>query len=52
MLHDWTNFPDETVFFFTCAGPLGFMDENEKICAILDWQGVRDLYTTPTGTAG
>jgi hypothetical protein len=50
MLHDWTNFPEETVFFFTDQGPLGFLDENEKIASILDWEGVRDMYNNPAET--
>ncbi|MET9793663.1 2,4'-dihydroxyacetophenone dioxygenase family protein [Streptomyces canus] len=51
MLHDWTNFPDETVFFFVCQGPLGFLDENEKITAILDWEGVQAMYDKPAEVA-
>jgi hypothetical protein len=51
MLHDWTNFPDETVFFFVCQGPLGFLDENDKIHAILDWEGVQALAHKPVEAA-
>ena len=47
MLHDWTNFPEESVFFFTNQGPLGFLDDNDKVVQIFDWQDVQALYNKP-----
>jgi hypothetical protein len=51
MLHDWTNFPEETVFFFTDQGPLGFLDDNENVTSILDWETVQNLYHQPAQAA-
>jgi hypothetical protein len=51
MLHDWTNFPEETVFFFTDQGPLGFLDDNENLTSILDWETVQNLYHQPAQAA-
>ena len=43
----WTNFPEESVFFFTNQGPLGFLDDNDKVVQIFDWQDVQALYNKP-----
>jgi quercetin dioxygenase-like cupin family protein len=40
MIHDWTNFVSDTVFFFTNHGPIQFMDDDDNIVGVLDWQGV------------
>ena len=40
MIHDFTNFPEESVLYFTNYGPIRFMDENNQTVHVLDWQGI------------
>jgi hypothetical protein len=40
MIHDSTNFPEESVLYFTNYGPIRFMDDDNKTVHVLDWQGV------------
>ena len=40
MIHDFTNFPEESVLYFTNYGPIRFMDDDDKTVHVLDWQGV------------
>lgn len=47
MIHDWTNFPEESVFYFTNRGPLGFIDDKDQVVAVLDWQGVVEMAAQP-----
>lgn len=43
MIHDITVFPVESTLFFSCAGPLKFIDDDNKILSILDWRALRDI---------
>lgn len=43
MIHDWTNFVEDTVFYFTNYGPLQFIDDEDNIVAVLDWQGLLEM---------
>jgi mannose-6-phosphate isomerase-like protein (cupin superfamily) len=40
MIHDFTNFPEESVLYFTNYGPIRFMDDNDQTVHVLDWQGI------------
>ncbi|NMI00389.1 2,4'-dihydroxyacetophenone dioxygenase family protein [Pseudonocardia acidicola] len=51
MLHDWTNFPEESVFYFTNIGPLGFLDDDDNVVGVLDWQGVVAMSSAPAAQA-
>ena len=43
MIHDWTNFVEDTVFYFTNYGPIQFMDDDDNIVGILDWQALLQI---------
>jgi hypothetical protein len=43
MIHDWTNFVEDTVFYFTNYGALQFMDDEDNTVAVLDWQGILNI---------
>jgi hypothetical protein len=43
IIHDWTNFVTDTVFYFTNYGPLQFMDDEDNTVAVLDWQGIQAI---------
>jgi len=40
MIHDWTNAVVDSQFFFTNHGALQFMDDDDNIIGVLDWQGI------------
>ena len=40
MIHDSTNFPEESVLYFTNYGPIRFMDDENKTIHVHDWQSV------------
>ncbi len=40
VIHDLTNFPEETVLYFTNFGPIRYIDEEDNTVGFLDWQGV------------
>ena len=40
MIHDFTNFPEESILYFTNYGPIRFMDDDNQTVHVLDWQGV------------
>ncbi len=40
MIHDFTNFVEDTVFLFTNHGPVQFIDDDDNTLAILDWQAM------------
>ncbi len=40
VIHDLTNFPEETVLYFTNFGPIRYIDEDDNTVGFLDWQGV------------
>jgi len=43
IIHDSTEFPNETVFYFTNYGPIQFIDEQDSTVFVLDWKGLLDL---------
>ncbi len=43
IIHDSTEFPKETVFYFTNYGPIQFIDEEDNTVFVLDWKGLLDL---------
>jgi anti-sigma factor ChrR (cupin superfamily) len=43
IIHDSTEFPKETVFYFTNYGPIQFIDEQDNTVFVLDWKGLLDL---------
>ncbi|TXL70740.1 acetylacetone-cleaving protein [Vineibacter terrae] len=40
IIHDQTEFPEESVLYFTNHGPIRFIDDNDNTLMVLDWQGV------------
>jgi quercetin dioxygenase-like cupin family protein len=40
MIHDWTNAVVDSLFLFTNHGALQFMDDDDNIIGVLDWQGI------------
>ena len=40
MIHDFTNFVEDTVFLFTNHGAIQFTDDHDNTVAILDWQAM------------
>jgi hypothetical protein len=40
MIHDSTNFPEESVLYFTNYGPIRFIDDNNQTVHVQDWQGI------------
>lgn len=42
-IHDWTTFPEETVFYFTQNGPLEFLTDEDETAFILDWRNIQEL---------
>lgn len=43
VIHDWTSFPEDTVFFFTQDGPLEFLTDDDATAFILDWRNIAAL---------
>ncbi len=35
-----TNFPEDTVLYFTNFGPIRYIDDDDNTTGFLDWQGV------------
>jgi quercetin dioxygenase-like cupin family protein len=50
VIHDWTNFPEETVFYFTQNGPLEFLTDDDQTAFILDWRSIEQLRGAPAST--
>lgn len=46
-IHDWTSFPEETVFYFTQNGPLEFLTDDDATAFILDWRNIQALQQAP-----
>lgn len=42
--HYQTNFPEQTVLYFQNHGPIGFIDEDDTVVSVLDWEGVLDVW--------
>jgi hypothetical protein len=40
VIHDMTNFPEDTVLYFTNFGPIRYIDDDNNTVGLLDWQGV------------
>src|SRR3954462_12091280 len=40
VIHDLTNFPEDTTLYFTNFGPIRFIDNDNNTVGLLDWQGV------------
>jgi quercetin dioxygenase-like cupin family protein len=40
VIHDMTNFPEDTVIYFTNFGPIRYIDDDNNTVGFLDWQGV------------
>jgi hypothetical protein len=40
VIHDMTNFPEDTVLYFTNFGPIRYIDDDNKTVGFLDWQGI------------
>jgi anti-sigma factor ChrR (cupin superfamily) len=51
MMHDWTNFPEESVFYFTNYGPLGFLDDNDQVVHVFDMMDALALAGQPIEAA-
>jgi uncharacterized protein len=49
VIHDMTNFPEDTVLYFTNFGPIRYIDDDNNTVGFLDWQGV--LKAAEEGTA-
>jgi anti-sigma factor ChrR (cupin superfamily) len=42
MIHDITDFPEESVLYFSNDGPLKFIDDDDNVVFILDWRAVQN----------
>ena len=40
VIHDMTNFPEDTILYFTNFGPIRYIDDDNNTVGFLDWQGV------------
>jgi quercetin dioxygenase-like cupin family protein len=49
VIHDMTNFPEDTVLYFTNFGPIRYIDDDNNTVGFLDWQGV--MKAAEEGTA-
>jgi hypothetical protein len=49
VIHDMTNFPEDTILYFTNFGPIRYIDDDNNTVGFLDWQGV--LNAAEEGTA-
>ena len=50
VIHDMTNFPEDTSLYFTNFGPIRYIDDDNNTVGFLDWQGV--LKASRTGRRG
>jgi hypothetical protein len=41
--HDETNFPEETILYFTNFGPIRFVDDEDRTLAVLDYKMLREV---------
>lgn len=41
--HERTNFKEQTDLYFTAFGPIGFIDDDDRIETVMDHKYVRDL---------
>jgi ChrR-like protein with cupin domain len=47
VIHDMTNFPEDSILYFTNFGPIRYIDDDDNTVGFLDWQGVRLLPEDP-----
>lgn len=40
IIHDHTEFPEESVLYFTNYGPIRFINDADDTLMVLDWQGI------------
>ena len=40
VIHDMTNFPEDSILYFTNFGPIRYIDDDDNTVGFLDWQGV------------
>ena len=52
VIHDVTNFPEDTVLYFANFGPIRFIDDDNNTVGIEDWQSVRKAAERGAATAG
>ena len=43
VIHDSTCFVEDSEFFFINFGPIKFIDDDDNIVMVLDWQTIRDI---------
>jgi hypothetical protein len=43
VIHDHTEFPEETILYFTNNGPIKFIDDNNNTVFVLDWQVLQTM---------
>jgi hypothetical protein len=43
VIHDHTEFPEQSVLYFTNNGPIKFIDDNNNTVFVLDWQVLRSM---------
>jgi hypothetical protein len=43
VIHDWTSFPEASVFHFIQNGPLEFLTDDDATAFILDWRNIQEL---------
>ena len=43
VIHDHTEFPEESILYFTNNGPIKFIDDNNNTVFVLDWQVLRGM---------
>jgi anti-sigma factor ChrR (cupin superfamily) len=48
MIHDITEFPEESVLYFSNDGPLKFIDDDDMVVSILDWRAILQAAGDPT----
>jgi anti-sigma factor ChrR (cupin superfamily) len=41
--HDETNFPEESILYFTNFGPIRFVDDEDKTVFVLDYKALREV---------
>jgi quercetin dioxygenase-like cupin family protein len=49
VIHDMTNFPEDTILYFTNFVPIRYIDDDNNTVGFLDWQGI--LKAAEEGTA-
>jgi anti-sigma factor ChrR (cupin superfamily) len=42
--HYHTSFPEQTVLYFQNHGPIGFIDDQDNVVSMLDWEDVLEIW--------